>query len=237
MATDPAIDYTAQLRQLMQLSGISTFKQLSQQAGVSEQQILHLRRGRLRELRVATLARLSQVLQVAIADLLVTFVELDERANQETAIGGAVSGATVNINCQAEAATGSTLTFLEQEYQRLQLQLAEQHQQLWQEFQQTSLQTLEPWLLQWSAAVYAAQQNPQLPAVKLLPLLRPIEQLLQQWEITAFVTVGAEIPYDPQWHQLMGGLAAPGDRVRVRYAGYRQGEKLLFRAKVSPIEG
>jgi hypothetical protein len=95
------------------------------------------------------------------------------------------------------------------------------------------LQVLESLLLQLPTAVYAAQQNPQVSAVKLLPLLRPIDALLQQWGIEAIAQVGVELPYDPQQHQLMAGTAAMGDRVRVRYVGYRQGDKLLYRAKVS----
>lgn len=125
---------------------------------------------------------------------------------------------------------------LQKEYDRLKAQLSEQRETLLQDFQQSSLQTLEPWLLQWSAAAYAAQQNPQAPAVKLLPLVRPIEQLLQTWGIEQTAIVGSEIKYDPQQHQLMGGMAEPGDLVRVRYAGYRQGERLLYRAKVSPVQ-
>ncbi len=124
---------------------------------------------------------------------------------------------------------------MQKEYDRLQTQLIEQRETLLQDFQQSSLQTLEPWLLQWSAAAFAAQQNPQAPAVKLLPLVRPIEQLLQQWGIEQTAIVGSEIPYDPQQHQLMGGAAELGDLVRVRYAGYRQYDRLLYRAKVSPI--
>lgn len=124
---------------------------------------------------------------------------------------------------------------IQKEYNRLQTQLSEQRETLLQEFQQTSLQTLEPWLIQWSAAAYAAQQNPQAPAVRLLPLVRPIEQLLQQWGIEQTAIVGSEIPYDPQQHQLIGGTAEPGDLVRVRYAGYRQYDRLLYRAKVISV--
>ncbi len=47
--------------------------------------------------------------------------------------------------------------------------------------------------------------------------------------------VGTELPYDSRQHQLMGGTANPGDLVRVRYAGYKQGDRLLYRAKVSPV--
>ncbi len=47
--------------------------------------------------------------------------------------------------------------------------------------------------------------------------------------------VGAEIPYNPQQHELLEGTAEPGEPVKVRYTGYRQGDKLLYRAKVSPL--
>ncbi len=204
------LDHTPQLQTLMRSRGVSTFKELSRESGISEQQIRRLRRGQIGQMRLETLQKLSQALQVTIADLLKTFLE-----NQEE--------------------TPQTSATLQHEYQRLQSQLSQQRGDLWQEFQQTSLQTLEPWLLQWSAAAYAAQQNPQLTAVKLLPLMRPIEQLIQQWGITAIGTVGSEIPYDPQFHQLMSGKAEPGELVKVRYVGYQQPDRLLHRVKVSPV--
>ena len=94
---------------------------------------------------------------------------------------------------------------------------------------------MESWLLQWPTAAQKARENQHLAAVKLLPLLRPIEQLLQQWGVEAIAPVGAELPYEPQLHQLMEGTAQPGETVKVRYTGYRQADKLLYRAKVSPI--
>jgi transcriptional regulator with XRE-family HTH domain len=221
-------DYTPQLRQLMRSRGISTFSALAQQAGVSEQQVLNLRRGGLRQMRVETLQGLGRALGVTIGELLSTF---GESPADPAPIGPLDRASASPISSPLPAAPHP----LEQEYQRLQTQLEQQRQVLWQEFQQASLQTLEPWLLQWSAAAYAAQHNPQLAAVKLVPLMRPIEQLLQQWDITAFATVGSEIPYDPQLHQLMGGTATAGELVRVRYAGYCQGERLLYRAKVGPL--
>lgn len=203
------VDYTPQLQALMRSQRIPSFKQLCERTGISEKQLRRLRRGEIKELRLATLYQLSQGLGVSISELLATF--------------------------DAGTIAPSSDSNLQKEYDRLQQQLIEQRQALWQEFQQESLQILEPWLLQWSAAAYAAQQNPQAPAVKLLPLLRPIEKLLEHWEIVATAIVGEEIPYDPQHHQLMGGTAEPGQLVRVRYAGYRQGDRLLYRAKVSPI--
>lgn len=227
MSNAPVDDYTPQLQKLMQLRGISTFKQLSQKAAISAKQVLRLRRGQVGQMRLETLEKLSQALQVPIADLLTAFMPSD-KDNAEN-----LPTSPVSIS-PASSDPVSSDSALYREYQRLQTQLVEQREVIWQEFQQSSLQTLEPWLLQWSAAVYAAQQNPQAPAIKLVPLVRPVEQLLQQWGIEAIATVGSELAYDPQQHQLMSGMAEPGDLVRVRYAGYRQGERLLYRAKVSP---
>lgn len=204
-------DLTHPLQQLMQRVGISSFKALSKKAGVSERQIRYLRRGQVSQMRVETLFKMSQSLQVPMSDLLATFGEI-----------------------RPDAETDSPAA-LKQEYQRMQEQLRQQRETFRQEFEQSSLQVLESWLLQWPTAAYAAQQNPQLPAVRLLPLLRPMEHLLQQWGVEAIASVGEEISYDPRWHQLMEGTATEGDRVKVRYTGYRQGDKLLYRAKVSPL--
>lgn len=205
-------DFNHPLQQLMQRVGVSSFKALSRKAGVSERQLRRLRLGQVWQMRMETLLKISQALQVPITELLATFSEI--KLGQEL---------------DAQAA-------LKQEYQRLQAQIEQLRESLMQEFQQGSLQVLESWLLQWPTAAYAAQQNPQLPAVRLLALVRPVDQLLQQWGVEAIASVGEEVSYDPRQHQLMQGTAQEGDRVKVRYTGYRQGDKLLYRAKVSPIE-
>jgi hypothetical protein len=68
----------------------------------------------------------------------------------------------------------------------------------------------------------------------LAPLLRPLERLLAEWGLETIAAVGAIVAYAPQEHQLLEGSALPGDPVKVRYVGYRQGPVLLYRAKVSP---
>ncbi|AFZ28897.1 helix-turn-helix domain protein [Gloeocapsa sp. PCC 7428] len=202
---------TAALQAQMQQVGLSSFKALADAAKVSPQQIRKLRRGEVGQMRVATLLKLSQVLQVSLDELVNTF-----------------SGASTQATLQQPDT-------LKQEYQRLQQLLEQQRENLWQEFQQSSLQQLESWLVQWPTAAQKAQENPQLPAVRLLPLVRPVEQLLQQWGVEAIAPVGAELPYDPRLHQLLEGTAQPGDRVTVRYTGYCHGDKLLKRAQVSPV--
>ena len=204
-------DYAPQLQRLMQQAGLSGDRELSQKAGVSEVQLSRLRRGLALQTRADILLKISQALQISLTELLATltpdYVELEN----------------------------APPTALEQEYQRLQASIEQQRESLMQEFQISSVQILESWMLQWPTAASKAQENHNLRAQKLLPLLRPVEQLLEHWGVESIAPVGAQIPYNPQQHQLMEGTAEPGEPVKVRYTGYRQGDKLLYRAKVSLV--
>ncbi|MEQ9358264.1 helix-turn-helix domain-containing protein [Coleofasciculus chthonoplastes] len=221
-----APNYTQQLQYLMHQVDVSSFRQLSRVSGVSERQMKRLRQGQVSQMRVETLLKLSQVLQISVDQLLTLF-------SPESI--SPMTPSRDRTSFTPEIPAPESLDNLKQEYQRLQQQFAEQREILLQEFQQSSVQVLESWLLQWPTAAYAVTQNNQLPAIRLLPLIKPVEQLLQQWGIEAIASVGDELTYDPQWHQLMSGTVQPGELVRVRYVGYRQGDKLLYRAKVSPV--
>ena len=199
----------------MQRVGIVSFKALGSAAGVSQGQIRRLRQGEIAQMRVETVLKLVQVLQVPINVLVKTFSNLDP------------------VLPQTE---DKTIDTLKQEYQRLQNQLAQQRQTLLQEFQLSSLQVLESCILQLPTFAFKVQQNPEISATKLLPLMRPLEHLLQQWGIEQIAPVGSKLPYNEQLHQLLKGNAQPGDLVTVRYTGYIQGDKLLYRAKVGLIE-
>ncbi|MEA5535772.1 helix-turn-helix transcriptional regulator [Crocosphaera sp. XPORK-15E] len=216
-----------QLSQLMQSANISNFEQLSEVSGVSQWQLNRLLVGLMPKLSIETLLKLSKALKVPLEQLLVRF-EIDDSLTEDWQVDSKVSSSV----------TPSIAEHLQQEYQHLQQQLKQQKETLEKEFQQSSLAVLESWLLQWPTAAIVAQKNPQLSAVKLLPLVKPIFELLKQWGLEMNATVGETIPYNPQFHQLLegGGTAEPGDLVVVRYVGYRQGGKLLHRAKVSPVK-
>lgn len=199
----------------MQRVGIVSFKALASAAGVSPVQIRRLRQGEIAQMRVETVLKLAQVLQVPINVLVKTFSNLAPALPQTD---------------------DKTIDTLKQEYQKLQSQLVQQRQTLLQEFQLSSLQVLESCLLQLPTLAFKVQQNPEISATKLLPLMRPLEQLLQQWGIEQIAPVGSKLPYNEQLHQLLAGNAQPGDLVIVRYTGYIQGDKLLYRAKVGLIE-
>ncbi|NJL61039.1 MAG: helix-turn-helix transcriptional regulator [Methylacidiphilales bacterium] len=210
------IDFTPKLQKLIQQVGISSLKALSCVAGVSERQILRLRRGEVEQMRVEVLLQLSQVLQVSLSELITTFSpqnSLSLLPNQE--------------------GLSKRIADLEREYSLLQEQIAQQSEILQQQFQQESLQLLESFLVQFPTAAQRARENPQLPAVNILPLVqKPLEKLLQAWGVEVMEKVGDELAYEPQFHQLIKGNAQPGDKVKVQNVGYRQGDKLLYRVRV-----
>lgn len=66
-------DYTPVLKNLMQQVGISNFKELSEQSGVSRKQILRLRRGQIKQMRVEVLFSLAPILGISVSELMALF--------------------------------------------------------------------------------------------------------------------------------------------------------------------
>ena len=201
-------DRTEILRQLMKLVGISSFQALSDRTGISRRAIDTLRKGNAATLRYADLAKLAEVLQIELNEFIPKFIT---------------------------ESSSSTIADLQEEYKHLQQKLETQKQELRSQFERETIQQLESLLLQLPSAAHAAQNNPNMLAKNILPLLRPLDALLQKWGISMIGSVGAEVSYDPQKHQLMEGSneIEDGDLAIVRYVGYMQGEKLLYRARVS----
>ena len=219
-ATGNQIDFTQKLLELMQQKDISSFKALSKLAGVSEYQIKRLRQGEIQQMRLEFLVKLWQALQIDLSELIINFSQI----------------ALIKQQTSTQQSSSKEITDLKKEYERLQKQLANQEQSLLAQFQQSSLQIIESLLIQFPTAAYKAKENRQLPAVNIIPLIeKPITRLLQEWGVEAVAEVGTELPYLPEIHQLIEGNAQPNEKVKVRYTGYRQGEKLLYRAKVSPV--
>ncbi|MEO1432169.1 MAG: helix-turn-helix transcriptional regulator [Cyanobacteria bacterium J06632_19] len=214
------IDFTQKLRELMQQKDISSFKALSKVAGVSEYQIQRLRKGEIQQMRLEFLVKLSQALKIDLGELINNFSETN----------------LIKKSASIQQLSSSEITDLKKEYERLQKQLENQEQLLLAKFQQSSLQILESLLIQFPTAASKARANRQLPAANIIPLIeKPITRLLQEWGIEAIAQVDTELPYEPEIHQLIEGNAQPQEKVKIRYTGYRQGDKLLYRAKVSPV--
>ncbi|WP_310418673.1 helix-turn-helix transcriptional regulator [Chamaesiphon sp. OTE_8_metabat_110] len=210
MSKDRKLDRTLQLQALMQQVGIMSFKQLYQATGTSDRTIRKLRSGEIGTIRWQTLVKIASILQISVTETIATF---DGQSNS--------------------TADRQELATLQQEYQHLQQQFNQQRATLEAEFQFQSLQTIESFLTYFPAAKAAAMNNPDFPASKIFPLLKSIDLLIQQWNVTVIGEIGEQISYEPRWHQLIEGMANPDELVTVRYVGYRQSDKLIFRAKVS----
>jgi len=224
MTQDSADTNKKLLQDLMQQVNIVDINELSQVANVSRLQLLRIQRGLILNLSLGAIASIAQALNISIDSLVATFV------GQSTVVDESVDKSPITANNNDAAVVAC-----QQEYQKLQQEMIQQRETLAMEFQQTSLETIESWLLQWPTAVTAVRQNPQLPAARLLSLVQPVEQLVTQWQVESIAAVGDELAYDPQNHELMKGIAQPGELVKVRYVGYKQGDKLLYKAKVSPV--
>jgi len=211
-------DRTATLRQFMKLAGISSFQILSDRTGVSRRAIDTLRKGNAATLRYADLAKIAEVLQIELTELIATCITLSP-----------------NPESPNPQDPNSEINSLREEYQHLQNQLARQKQELRSQFEREVIQQLESLILQLPSAAYAAQTNPNMPAKNILPLLRPIDALLQKWGITAIGTVGEQVVYASQKHEFIdeSNQIEDGDIAIIRYVGYMQNEKLLYRARVS----
>lgn len=215
------------LQQLMQQAGIVNFKQLSRLSGVSQWQLNRLLTGLFPKLPVINLLKLSQTLKISLEQLLLQF-EPTESLKEDWEIVSQDILDNFNTNTMS----------LQQEYKQLQQELEQQEKHLEKEFQASSIAALESWLLQWPTAAIVAKKNPEISAVKLLPLVKPIFELLKQWGLEMKGSVGEVVPYAHESHQLLegGGDAETGDPVMIRYVGYSHDQKLLYRAKVSPVK-
>ena len=191
---EPPTDFTPPLRKLMTQSGVSSFRQLSQESGVPRSQLLKMRRGDIDRIPVGSFVALAQTLKVSVQEVLRLFQVM---------------------GVESQAST-------------------EEARQDW---EREGLNCLESLIIQLPTAAAAARKNESAPAFRLLPLLKPLDQLLEHWQVKAIAAVGEDVSFDPQCHQWMGPSAIPekGTPVRVSHVGYFHGDRLLHRAKVKPL--
>ena len=205
----------------MQRANISSQRALAEKADVSRWQVQQLRQGKIDTMRIAVLKKLATALDFSLAELLQAFDPEQPPSADTTQF--------------AEGNNNDEVTLLRQEYARLEQRLEQQSQHLYHQFQADALQVLESWLTYWPTAAKAATERDGFDAKKLLPLVKPVERLVASWGVTVIGTVGEQLAYDPQQHQLARGMTNPGDLVRISHVGYRHGENLLQRVNVVPI--
>lgn len=215
------------LQKVMQRAGVTSQRALAEKANISRWQVQQLCQGNVNTMRLAVLKQLAGALDYSLHELLETF-DPEQSLAKTTAETSGVDEANRSNDSHNDAAR------LRQEYIRLEKRLEQQSASLRHQFQTDALRVLESWLTYWPTAAKATTDRDDFDAKKLLPLVKPVERLIAGWGVTLIGAVGEQLPYDSQQHQLVKGMANPGDLVCIRHVGYRHGENLLQRAKVVP---
>ncbi|CCH64940.1 hypothetical protein RINTHM_4720 [Richelia intracellularis HM01] len=122
----------------MQKVGITSFRELSRVSGISERQILRLRRREIGEMRLRVLLKLSATLGISLSRLVVCF------AREEVNIQMTITNPEL---MQQQIAN------LQVEYQLLQQQLNQKYKLLQQDLQQSTWQLLESLIVQFPTVV------------------------------------------------------------------------------------
>ena len=195
-------EFDRQLRQLATRVGLTSWRALGERAGVPLGQIRKLRQGQLATLPLGSIDRLAAAVGCSRSAFLATFDGVEDAAGNARAV-------TDSAPAPAPA--------------------SENHMRRW---QRQALDRLESFLTFWPVAADRARRDAALPAQKLVPLVKPIETMLADWDVETIGAIGETVAFDPQQHQAIGAEPAPGALVRVTHCGYRHDGRLLFRAKV-----
>ncbi len=122
---------------------------------------------------------------------------------------------------------------LQQQCQRLREELEAQSNQLKDDFRSDTFEQLQPLLTNYPTAREMAKAKPDLPAKNLVSLFTSLENLLESWGYETIGTPWEEVNYNPQIHQGDSDDIEVGESVYIRFVGYRDGDNILYPAKVS----
>jgi hypothetical protein len=122
---------------------------------------------------------------------------------------------------------------LEIQCQRLREDLKQQSEQLRLDFKNETFTQLQTLLSNYPTVQKMALSKPDLSAKNLVTLFTPLENLLGSWGYAAIGKPWEQVNYNPQLHQLDSEDIQEGELVYVRFIGYRDGERIVYPAKVS----
>ena len=101
------------------------------------------------------------------------------------------------------------------------------------EWQKESIALLQELLVNYPTAKLMVELKHNLPPKNVIALLKPLEQLLQKWEIETIGAPWKRVPYNPLIHDCGEEKINQGDPVYILLVGYFQGDRVLLPAKVS----
>lgn len=197
-------------RRLQQL-GISSFLDLQQKSGLTPTRLRQVRRGELASLTLQDLIQLAQALDWTIDELLHQVCGLNTSTAKQVR--------------EIEA--------LRREGLHLRQQLQNLSSELTQEFQQATFSQLQTLLINYPSLRASVKVKPDLPAKNIISLFTPLDNLIETWGYERIGKAWEQVPYDPQLHQADVSDIKVGEVVYVRFVGYKQGQRILYPAKVS----
>lgn len=195
------------LRDRLSELGIPSWQALQYKSGLSSHSLRQVRRGQIRQLKLAQIEQLAAALNWSLEELMHIF--------------GISSTAVTQIEQ------------LQQQCLRLREELQQQASLLQTDERDSTFEQLQTLLTNYPSARMMAQSKPDLPAKNLVALFTPLENLLKNWGYEPIGKPWEQVLYNPQWHQPDAADITEGESVYVRFVGYRNGDRILSPAKVS----
>jgi len=138
-----------------------------------------------------------------------------------------------NHSASVSVADSTQIEELEAQCQRLRDEIEARSHQLSTDIQDTTFEQLRPLLTNYPTARRMIEERPDLPAQNLVALFTPLENLIQNWGYEPIGQPWEQVPFNPQLHQPDVDDITEGERVYIRFVGYRDQDRILCPAKVS----
>ena len=194
--------------------GFSNLEDLRQKSGLSRESLPYLAGGNFHQITFGDLTKLAASLKWSVVELIEN-LELD------------YSGKIRQQKLLEETEE------LRSECGRLRDRLQQQKAEITTDFRESTFEQLQSLLTNYPSIRPMAEAKPNLPAKNLIPLLTPLDNLLESWGYEAIGKPWEEVSFNPRLHQADSEEIAEGDLVYIRFVGYRNGENILAPAKVS----
>ena len=128
---------------------------------------------------------------------------------------------------------------LENEYQALKAREGSDMQASASDQRLTLYKKVQPLATQLPTLRQSIEEGSEVSVDDVIALLAPLNEALADMGFEAIGKPGGETKFDPTHHRAVGKGArsvAPGDRVKVRYVGYRHEDKVVTKAQVTAIQ-
>ncbi len=207
----PMLEYDQLLISRLNQLGMASFASLQRKANFTSSRLRQVRHGELAPLQLKELTRLATALNWTLDELLQNF----------------------GIENTSSSKRLSELDALRTECLRLREQLQQQRVELTTEFHHSTFEQLQTLLTNYPSVRQLVQVKPDLPAKNLTSLFTSLDNLISSWGYESIGQVWEQVAYNPQLHQPDAGDIEIGELVYIRFVGYRDGEHILYPAKVS----